>query len=145
MRIQLKVVRYEDFEALEKEHPSITYRVYVLLRFLKSTGWSIPTQTIVDTGSPYSIIPHELAPALELRGLYRTRIGGMVPNEYISGSMVQAQCIATDETGIVSKPFEIRGIVPDRRGIPLILGIHGLLDRHRLVCEISERKAWIDL
>src|SRR5258708_2322252 len=144
MRIPLEIASYEDLEALEHSHPRTTYRLKLLLRLRIPEGWSEHHRAIVDTGSPYSVIPSALEPTLMMKPLYRTRIGGLVPNEYIRGTMVDVECVATD--GLKnSQPYSIRAIVSDRNEVPLILGLDGLLLRADIVCRLSSREAWIDL
>jgi hypothetical protein len=66
MRIRLEVAEHFDLEALERHHPTSTYRLRVLLRFRQSGGWSASTQAIVDTGAPYSVMPNVLAALIRL-------------------------------------------------------------------------------
>ena len=143
MRINLRVAHNEDLEALERGHPAVTFRLYTYLRLRLHSAWSDPLRAIVDTGSAYSVVPHDLADKLHVTPLYRTRIGGLVPNEFMKGTMAEVACMATDgET--TSDPFTIRAILADQVGIPLILGVHGLLDKTRLTTLIGQREAWID-
>ncbi len=144
MRINLRVARYEDLEALERGHPAVTHRLYTNLRLHLRSKWSDPLRAIVDTGAPYSVIPRDLGTQLVATSLYRTRMGGLVPKEYMYGTMVETECMATDEENS-SEPFKIRAIVADKIGIPLLLGLHGILDQEELITRISSREAWLQL
>ena len=142
MRINLRVAQYEDIEALERGHPAVTHRLYTNLRLHLRSKWSDPLRAIVDTGAPYSVIPHDLATQLLATPLYRTRMGGLVPKEYMYGTMVETECMAADGEN-TSEPFKIRAIVADKSGIPLLLGLHGIIDKKELVSRIASRQAWI--
>lgn len=144
MRIGLTVTSFHDLEGLERGHPAVWHRLTILLRLRFKAVWSNPISAIVDTGAPYSVIPHDLGAHILATPLYRTRMGGLVPQEYMYGTMVNAECMATDGEN-TSRPFRIRAIMADKIGIPLLLGLHGFLDHNELISRIVDREAWVQV
>lgn len=109
MRILLKITEHPDLAAIEHGFQSITYRLMVQLQMKLKDGWSDYMRAIVDTGSPYSIIPSSWLPNLDARRLFKAQAVGLVPNMPLDGIMVETECVATDGES-TSDPFKIAGL-----------------------------------
>ena len=56
------------------------------------------------------------------------------------------ECSTVDiDKQTISPPLHVRALMTDRPDLPLILGLHGLLDQSELVCRIGRGEAWINL
>ena len=142
MRIRLEIQQHADLEAIE--HKVLLYhrRIMVKLQFKLRERWSEHMRAIVDTGSAYSVIPRHLVPSLTAKGLFKTRMSGLVPEASLSAIMVQAECVATDGEN-ASAPLPICALLTDNPEVPLILGLQGLLDQGAIYFSIPGEEAWL--
>ena len=144
MRVRLEIQQTTDLDALEQNALLYHRRLMVKLQFKLRDRWSEHMRAIVDTGSAYSVIPRYLVPSLVAKGLFKTRIKGLVPEASLNAIMVQTDCVATDGSH-TSTPFPIHALLTDNAEVPLILGLEGLLDQGAVYFSIPGEEAWLQL
>lgn len=146
VRINLEIREYVDLEALEHNLNLRCTRIFGIVRFQKENGWTEYQKAIVDTGSPYSVIPSDLWNECDVKKLYPTTIRGIIPKNSASvkAIMGRIKCIFIDEERI-SQIFEINALFSSVPNVPLILGFSNILDQSKFVIDIPSKYCCIEL
>lgn len=147
MRIDLEFQAAPDLECLDHDRLSYVHRLMTRVRFkLSHDSWSEPYRAIVDTGSPYSVIPADLCEKAEVHRLFSTILTGIVPGSKhsLSATFADVPCRLND-TQRISTPFILPSLLVDRTDVPLILGFAGFLERYRLFLDRPRSVSWVDI
>jgi hypothetical protein len=145
MKIQLEIEEHPDIESLEKGILSNITRIFCKIRFKTKTGWTEHHKAIIDTGSPYSVIPFDLSKEIEIKKLYPTSIKGIVTQKdaFISATFAKTKCILFDETNI-SQIFDIEILISRDQKVPIILGFSGVLNKTKLIIDFPLKRAYLE-
>ncbi len=146
MKIQLEYKKYLDLEAIENKIKSYTIRIIAKVRLLNNNGWSEYQESIIDTGSPYSVIPYDLWKNAIVKKNYSTEIHGIVSKKssFTKAIMGTIKCTLIDNKNI-SPCFEIKALLSETSDVPLIIGFSNILDQVKLIIDSPSKKCWINI
>ncbi len=144
MKIALQVRRAPDLETLEHGHPFHLTRIFAGVRLQTASGWTEQHRAIIDTGSPYAVIPAPIWKSARSRPLFSSEIRGIVPgtSAAVKASFRMVQGILVDDRH-TSVSLDIPALCPEISDLPFILGFCGVLDRGQLFVNTSRHIAWL--
>ncbi len=145
MRIDLELKRSLDFEALDKGHHFNIHRVYARVRFFEGKVWGEEKLAIVDTGSPYSVLPFHFWQNIQKKLLFQTKIHGIVPSPdaHLKATLSLVEGVFVDNRS-VSKRFKFPALLADSPHVPIILGFAHLLEEVKLLINFPDSKAHLE-
>ncbi len=114
------------------------------VRFRTPNGWSEAHAAIIDTGSPYSIIPHAIWNVVE----HRVFVAGALPLGGIGGGTTHAPfgavTLVVEDDDIISPPLTVRAFLLPDDSEPLLLGFEDFLTIAVLHCDYERRDAYLE-
>ncbi|MDZ7289679.1 MAG: hypothetical protein ONB44_10845 [candidate division KSB1 bacterium] len=118
-------------------------RLYVPVSFSEPTGWSRPYDAVIDTGSPLTVIPKNVWQTIQIV----QHLSDLVPLGGVGKGVLWAR-LAKIELALLGTRKEmvqlaIKAYLAEDDTVPLLLGVEDLLTNARLVCDYSQRKAFL--
>lgn len=120
-------------------------RLYALVGFKTSEGWSEPIKAIVDTGSPLTLLPKFIWQEIQISEILSDPfpLGGV-------GKGVLMARLAKIELALLGTRKEtvkliIKAYLAEDDSAPLLFGIEDLLTNSRLVCDYPKSKAFLQV
>ncbi len=148
LRIRIECVGAHDLEAIERGFPIRWFRLFVRVQLQLTNGWSRSFRAVLDTGSPYCVIPQSLVPDLDRNRLFQTRLAGIVPASsskgFLPADLVRTR-IALGDTVRTTRPIETLGMVVQHQGVPLIIGLAAFPRSVRIDVDFRRETAFLSL
>jgi len=140
LQIQLEVIPSCDLEALEHGVRADWYRLFVRTHIETATGWSPVQRAVLDTGSPYCVIPLRLLPDIQTVRHFKTRLSGIVPGSAnaLEAELAHIRLILADGRR-VSKPIEALAMITTEHRVPLIIGLSAFQEPFDLRVDLKRR------
>ena len=140
LQIQLEVIPSCDLEALEHGVRADWHRLFIRTHIETVTGWSPLHRAVLDTGSPYCVIPQRLLPDIRAVRHFKTRLSGIVPGSAnaLEAELVAVRLILADGRR-VSKPIEALSMITTENRVPLIIGLSAFQERFNLRVDLKRK------
>lgn len=145
IKVPLTLVEVPDAELID--YGVIPLRILCTIDFeYKDKDSAIPAVTaILDTGATLSVIPKKIWESCKHRILGPSYIAGIVKAEtYKIDSQVGIITLILADTIGRRHNITIRAQFASTNEVPLLLGVHGLLDRGDVHLEIKKNNSWIE-
>ena len=120
-------------------------RLFAPVSFRESEGWSDPYYAIVDTGSPFSVLPKtiwEKFPQIDF-------LSELVPLRGLGQGTLMATLAKIELTFLDTRKdlvtLSIKAYLAEDDAVPLLFGIEDLLTSARLVCDYPNSKAFLQI
>lgn len=145
MRIQLSFKEYLDLELLDKGFPQRLVRVIANVIFKTKQGWTESRPSVIDTGSPVSVISKDVWEICEYRSFVETKVYGLIPRKdvYLSALYGEVICVFLD-TRNVSPEFKCKTFLAKTTDVPIIIGFSELLDKIKIVIDYPNKIAYLE-
>lgn len=145
-RISLYFRSYPDLELIEQNVVLAHTRVFTRVEFIQNDGtWSNFRPAIIDTGSPVSLIPHEIWKQCPVRITGQTTIGGLVRrNECQLDVLVGTLTLRFRDQERVSTQISALVYLAAINTVPLIIGFESLLKQADVSLSFTRNTAYLD-
>ena len=146
-RIKLDFTEKYDLDLFGKGIIYKLIRLLVNIRLKTDNGWTTNTVAIIDTGSPFSIIPPSIWQNISYQKLVteKSSLYGFAADEQspVFGKLVQAQIVFIDQDS-VSPIMSLRPFLLTEEVAPIVLGFEDFLTQAKLVCNYPDKAAFLE-
>jgi len=145
-RIDLYFKSYPDLELIEQNIVLAHTRTFVDVEFAQQGGtWSNFRPAIIDTGSPVSLIPHEIWKHCPVHITGHTTIGGLVRRDECQlDVLVGTLTLRFRDQEHVSDQFSALVYLATINTVPLIIGFESLLKQADIYLSFTRNTAYLD-
>lgn len=146
-RINLNFFEQFDLDLLSKDilYRLIRLRAYISLK--TEEGWTQSLVAIIDTGSPFSIIPPSIWKNISFKKLLSEKSSlygfGSKNQSPILGQLVETQIVFIDQDRVSPSAFFRPYLTTDELS-PIVLGFEDILTKTKLICDYINNSAFLE-
>ena len=144
-RLILELARTLHRPSLASGYSLPIVRVLANVSLQSTEGWTTVRKAIIDTGAAVSLIPNDVWRRAKFDPIVKVRTAGVVnrPECTIPATLASVNCLLLHGPDRIG-PLPIHALLADSDRVPLLLGVSGILDRLRVVIDISNGHAVLE-